>query len=337
VKKYFIAGLLIGLVFVFSGRAEAAGAAAYGVYDCLSGKMLQGKNTEEKMSVASTTKLMTALVAVEKLPPDRVIEVKKEDTGIEGSSVCLKAGERLTVRTLLYGLLLESGNDAATVLARAAAGTVGDFAKAMNRKAEELGMSGSYFVNPSGLEEEGHGSTVKDLCLLMNAVLENDELLTVIGTESITLEGRYFHNHNKLLEKSDACIGGKTGYTRSAGRCLVSAFEAESRRVIIVTLKDPDDWEDHLALYRDYESSLKKTRLCVYCSLPLAGGPYRAIVLKSEFEVRLLPGEAVKASLIAPHFLFGMPLFGEAIARIGIDIGKSRLETKTAVVCGVRY
>jgi len=336
-KKAVMVSITVLIFLMLTVAAGAVGAEAYGVYDCLSGKMTEGKNIEKPMSIASTTKLMTALVASERLDPTQTVEVKPKDTRIEGSSIYLKAGEKVSVETLLYGLLLESGNDAAMTLARATSGSAENFAQDMNQKAAELGMTGSRFANSSGLEQEGHYSTVGDLCILTEKVLENPLLAEIIRTGSITLEGRQFTNHNKLLSKSEACIGGKTGYTKAAGRCLVSAFEIKGRRVILVTLNDGNDWADHMDLFENYKKSLKKTALQVFAFLPLVGGPYREAAFKATFEVWLLPGEKARAVLYAPHFLYGMPRFGEEWAEMALYIGKSRLETKTAAVCGVRH
>lgn len=213
------------------------------------GRVLYEKNAHQPGLIASTTKLLTALTALESGHGlDEEVEIRPEYTGAEGSSLYLKEGERLRLETLLYGLLLHSGNDAALAIAGFCGGSAEGFAREMNRVAQELGMKGSHFTNPNGLDQEGHCSTAYDLALLGRACLKNDALRQMVSTRSIHLEGRSFVNHNKLLWQYPGCIGMKTGYTKRAGRTLVSAAEREGTTLIAVTLNDPDDWRDHAAL-----------------------------------------------------------------------------------------
>ena len=213
------------------------------------GRVLYEKNAHQPGLIASTTKLLTALTALESGHGlDEEVEIRPEYTGTEGSSLYLKEGERLRLETLLYGLLLHSGNDAALAIAGFCGGSAEGFAREMNRVAQELGMKGSHFTNPSGLDQEGHFSTAYDLALLGRACLKNDALRQMVSTRSIHSEGRSFVNHNKLLWQYPGCIGMKTGYTKRAGRTLVSAAEREGTTLIAVTLNDPDDWRDHAAL-----------------------------------------------------------------------------------------
>lgn len=193
---------------------------------------------------------MTALVALESgCPLEEKVVIREEDTRTEGSSLYLRPGEELRLETLLYGLLLQSGNDAALAVARHCGGTVENFVAEMNRCAARLGMTNSRFANPSGLNAEGHCSTARDLALLARACLKNETLAAIAATRSITLEGRSFVNHNKLLWRYGGCVGLKTGYTEKAGRTLVSAAERDGMTLIAVTLDDPDDWRDHAALF----------------------------------------------------------------------------------------
>lgn len=163
----------------------------------------------------------------------------------------LRAGETLTLRELLYGLLLASGNDAAVAVACACAGDVETFVAWMNDKADELGMADTHFANPNGLNAEDHYSTAADMAQLARAVIEHEVLAEIVATKSITLAGRSLTNHNKLLWRYEGCVGMKTGYTDKAGRTLVSCAQRDGQSLIVVTLNDPDDWNDHAALF-DY-------------------------------------------------------------------------------------
>lgn len=247
-----ILALAICLIQVPTAAAVGTNALSAILVEASSGRVLYEKDAQRRLPIASITKLMTALVALESGKGlEDVVEVEEQHTLAEGSSLCLKAGERLTLGTLLYGLMLQSGNDAAAVIAQYCAGDEASFVEKMNRKAEELGMKDTHFANPSGLPDPEHYSTARDMALLARACLEREELREITSTRSITLEGRTFVNHNKLLWRCQGCIGMKTGYTQEAGRTLISAAVRDGMTLVAVTLNDPDDWKDHEALY-DY-------------------------------------------------------------------------------------
>ena len=231
-----------------AGAVETHAAAAV-LMDAGSGRVLYEHSAHEALPIASITKLMTALVALESGHAlDERVTVLPQWTGAEGSSLYLRPGEVLTLETLLYGLLLRSGNDAALAVAEYCAGSEEAFVARMNRRAGELGMQDTHFANPSGLDGAGHASSAYDMALLARACLDNDILRDMVSTQSIAREGRVLTNHNKLLWRYEGCIGLKTGYTQKAGRTLVSAAEREGLTLICVTLNDPDDWADHAAL-----------------------------------------------------------------------------------------
>ena len=231
-----------------AGAVETHAAAAV-LMDAGSGRVLYERDAREALPIASITKLMTALVALESGHAlDERVTVLPQWTGAEGSSLYLRPGEVLTLETLLYGLLLRSGNDAALAVAEYCAGSEEAFVARMNRRAGELGMQDTHFANPSGLDGAGHASSAYDMALLARACLDNDILRDMVSTQSIAREGRVLTNHNKLLWRYEGCIGLKTGYTQKAGRTLVSAAEREGLTLICVTLNDPDDWADHAAL-----------------------------------------------------------------------------------------
>ena len=217
--------------------------------DAESGRVLYEQNIHQPRLIASTTKLMTALVAVEQAEDlDEVVRVKGEWLGSEGSSIYLKAGEEITLRGLLYGLLLQSGNDAAMAIACHTAGSEAEFVALMNLRAAELGMKDSSFANPSGLNDDNHYSTAYDMALAAQACLKNETVAEICATRSITIGTRTFVNHNKLLTRYEGCVGMKTGFTEKAGRTLVSAAAQGGQTLICVTLNDGDDWNDHMKL-----------------------------------------------------------------------------------------
>ena len=222
--------------------------------------MLTEKNSRERMGEASTTKIMTALVIAETMPPDKLITVPSEAVGVEGSSVYLCEGERLSVRELLYALLLESANDAAVALAIASSGSIEAFAEKMNARARALGLCDTNFKNPHGLFDAEHYTTAYDLAMISAEALKIPALREIfatkktqisLGVTDATPDGdgkRYLHNHNKMLSRYEGAIGVKTGFTKRTGRCLVSAAERNGMTLIAVTLNAPDDWRDHTLL-----------------------------------------------------------------------------------------
>ncbi len=236
--------------------ARAAGpstsAASAILVDAGSGRVLYEKDAHTRRGIASTTKLMTALVAAESVTDlNAPVEILREDTLAEGSSMYLRAGETVTVEALLYGLLLQSGNDAALALARFCAGSVAAFVALMNEKAQALGMADTHFANPNGLDAEGHYSTAADMAILAAACMDNELVAKTAACGTASVGGRTFVNHNKLLRLYPGCVGMKTGYTSASGRTLVSAARRDGQLLLCVTLNDPDDWRDHAALF-DY-------------------------------------------------------------------------------------
>jgi len=251
IKRTFLTLLFVVGFFVmpvWAGEKPPISAASAVLYDPLSGVVLYEKNADSRRGMASTTKIMTAIIALEQYDPTQIVEIQREWCGIEGSSMYLKAGERLAVSDLLYGLLLASGNDAATALAGLDPDGPEAFVEKMNRKATELGLNDTHFENPSGLDGESHYTTALELAKLTAYAMELPDFAAIVAAKSVTVAGRTLNNHNRLLREIDAC-GVKTGFTKACGRCLVSAKEQNGRMLICVTLNDPDDWKDHKVLY----------------------------------------------------------------------------------------
>lgn len=226
-------------------------ASAYALMDTRTGELLYSNNENYRLPIASVTKIMTALVVLENAKLDDVVTVTADSCGIEGSSVYLYEGEKISVRDLLYALMLESANDAAVCLSMHVAGSIKEFSKMMNEKAEELGLHNSHFNNPHGLEDPEHYSTAYDMCVVWSEAMSNSTFRQIVGTKNykIDLNGdegyRYLSNHNKLLKSYEYCIGGKTGFTKTAGRCLVTGAKKDDLELVMVTLNAPDDWSDH--------------------------------------------------------------------------------------------
>ena len=329
-KRILAAAAAAFLVLSPMPHAQAADVSASSaiLMDGGTGTVLYEKNAHEPRLIASITKLMTALVALESGHDlKEEITVPAEWTGVEGSSIYLRPGEQVTLETLLYGMLLQSGNDAATAVAQVCAGSVEAFAGQMNAKAVQLGMKDSHFTNPSGLNDEGHYSTAYDMALLAQACLENETLSQIVATKSVALGGRVFTNHNKLLWQYEGCVGMKTGYTEKAGRTLVSAAERDGMTLICVTLNDPNDWADHTALFdrgfADYESLLLAQEGEVLCQVPVSGGLALFCPVSAGAEARLcLPkGKEAERELVLKETALTAPVtqgtvLGEAVFRV---------------------
>jgi len=278
--------------------------------DADTGESLYEKDANTPGLIASCTKIMTALLTLESCDLDEEVEVPAACAGVEGSSIYLRAGEVLTVEDLLYGLLLESGNDAAAALAWHVSGGIEAFADRMNARAAELGLANTAFENPHGLDGEHQYSSARDLAVLTAAALENETFRQIVSTRQITAAGRTMTNHNRLLDLYDGAIGVKTGYTQAAGRILVSAAERDGRTLVCVTLGDPDDWNDHMALL-DYGFARCGARTLaaagqVVCRLPVIGGRRETVAVRAAETVTrvLLDTEEVLRQVYLPRFVY---------------------------------
>ena len=291
------------------------------------------KNADEPMGMASTTKLMTALVVLDSMDPEDIITVSEDAVGIEGSSIYLIKGEQLTVRQLLYALLLSSANDAAAALAIALSGSVEAFSQRMNQRAEAMGLSHTHFTNPHGLYDEDHYTTARELSQIGAEVLRRPLLKEIVSTSKATIphdtvpDQRLLVNHNKLLRTYEGAIGMKTGYTKATGRTLVSAAERNGMTLIAVTLNAPDDWRDHTALldygFASYEKVVIAPAGTVSVSLPLTGGCEDTVRLTNQSELTLiLPrqrseiGYAVEST---GHFCYAPIREGASVGRISVS------------------
>ena len=224
-------------------KSYASNESAYAVMEVSSNRLLKSSNENAKLPMASTTKALTALIVIENIVDlDQIVTIPKEAVGIEGSSIYLKLGEKISVKDLLYGLMLRSGNDAAVALAIHTAGSVEKFVNLMNEKANSLGLKNSHFVNPHGLSAKNHYTSAYDLCVIASEALKNPTFKEIVSTKMHVVEGengeesRYFANKNRILYSYEGANGVKTGYTIEAGRCLIASSERNGMQVVAVAL-----------------------------------------------------------------------------------------------------
>ncbi len=279
--------------------------------DADTGAVLYEKDADTPSLIASTTKIMTGLLVCETCDPDEKVTVPPEAVGVEGSSMYLKAGETLSVRDLLYGMLLQSGNDAATALALHCSGSVEAFAERMNEKARDLGLTNTHFANPHGLDNEENYGSARDLATLTAYALQNPAFAGIVATKTYRTGDRCLVNHNKLLWRCEGAIGVKTGFTKKAGRILVSAAERNGRTLICVTVSAPDDWNDHCSLYDFGFSRYEMTEISQ------AGKSVGTLPLIAEQTVSypLLAGETVTYEFHSDRLF--PPVSGTVIAYLG--------------------
>lgn len=294
--------------------------------DADSGKILLQHNANKKMLIASTTKIMTALIVLENCSCDEKVPIKKEYTNIEGSSLYLRPGEIFTVKELLYGLMLASGNDTAVALAYHTAGSIENFAELMNEKSEELGLKNTSFKNPHGLDEAGHYSTANDLAVIAKSAMQNEQFREIVATKSTSVHERVLANHNKLLWRYKGTLGIKTGYTIQSGRSLVSCAERDGTKFIIVTINDRDDWEDHMALY-NWGFSNFRTEKAIDCSkliyeVPVISGEKPTIIVKPEYDINLLleSNQEFELQVFLPKFIFAPITSNDIIGSIKVFV-----------------
>lgn len=332
-----LAGFLVAVLLVlpFAPRAAAVSAKSAIAIDGTTGQVLFEQNADDRLPMASTTKIMTAITAIEQFDLDRTYTVKPEYTRVEGSSMYLKAGEHITLRETLYGLMLMSGNDAALAVAGECGGKE-HFVALMNDTAARLGLKNTHFDNPNGLDGKTHYTTARELAALAAYAMRNAAFREIVSTKSHT-DGnvRYMKNHNKLLSLYDGTVGVKTGFTKKSGRCLVSAAERNGRRVIAVTLNAPDDWNDHIAMldagFAQYAMCTLHEAGAVLGELPVEGGSVARVPLAADETVTawLLPGEReqLKTTLYGARFRYAPIVAGSAGGTVTYTLHDTMLAT----------
>ena len=345
-KMLGTAALILAAVLFFEIPAKAISAEKAIVVDRVGNTVVFEKNADDRSLIASTTKIMTALLICENCNVLDRVRIPGEAVGVEGSSLYLMEGEVLTVQDLLYGLMLRSGNDAAVALAVYAAGSVEDFARWMNQKALELGMTESHFENPHGLDGKAHYSTARDMAILSLEAMKNPIFQKTVSAKQVRCGDRYLKNHNKLLWRYSGCDGIKTGYTKAAGRILVSSAFRDGRRMVAVTINDPDDWNTHETLLNRGFGRVKKTLLIHRGQrlqyLTVIGGQAQTVPIYSEMDfsfpvaegeraVTLLPGPGFVYAPIAEGGQAGETLVlisGTVVGRIPVYFGRTIEQTE---------
>ncbi len=259
---------------------------------------IYGKSANERHAMASTTKIMTALIALENCELDRVVTISPIAVGIEGSSIYLKAGDKYYMEDLLFALLLQSANDVATAIAIEVGGSVEGFVALMNKKADEMGLKDTHFENPHGLDGKEHYTTAYELALITAEALKNPKFKSIVGTYKktiSTIDGSSkitVVNHNKMLLLYEDAIGVKTGFTKKTGRCLVSAAERDGLTLISVTLNASDDWDDHRKLldygFEKYENRILASKDEINFELPVINGTLATVNCSNKEDVSLI-------------------------------------------------
>lgn len=319
-KKVILSFFLSAVIVFLSVTAFAVGdgevvlsAKSAVAYSPLTRETVYEKNCHEHMPMASTTKIMTALIVCEKLGFDDEITITESDSQTEGSASGLKPGDTVSSGDLIYCMLLPSGNDAANAGARAVSGSIDAFAQLMNEKAHEIGMNDTHFVTPSGLDAPEHYSSAYDMALLASYALENDFLKEVFSSVTHTVETKqgikyYLTNHNRLLKSIEGCCGVKTGFTKKSGRCLVSATHRDSLSLIVVTLNAPDDWNDHKTLIENaFESVYTLNPQKAEINIKVTGSDVKSISASAQIpEIKTFRdiSQDVSVRIIAQKFLY---------------------------------
>ncbi len=294
-------------------------------------KILLSAGSEQQLSPASTTKIMTCLVVLEHCSPDEEVIIPAQACGVEGSSAYLRKGESLTVKDLLYCLMLRSANDAAEALALYTAGSIEAFADMMNEKAHQLQLAHTHFANPHGLSAEGHYTSAADLGKLTCYALENPLFAEIVSTKSIVIgteeNTRTLSNHNRLLYALSGCIGVKTGYTIEAGRCLVTACKRNDTTLVCVTLSCRNDWMTHTALYEYGFKTVRRYSLEEEeFTLPFAGSDIPMAVGHGGYTLLASPDDRVEFVRICPHTLFAPISNEEPIGYISVQLNGKEVD-----------
>lgn len=306
--------------------AVSTSAKAAAVINGDNGEIIYSQNANTRLPMASTTKIMTGLLLCEYGNFHREITVTEEMLKVEGSSMGLLAGDKVTLHDLLYGLMLASGNDAANVIAFVLGGSLDGFVQMMNEKAEELGLTDTHFATPSGLDADDHYTTAYELAKLTQYAMQNDYFAEAVSCEKATLNygnppyKRSLTNHNKMLNLFDGAVGVKTGFTKKSGRCLVSGAKRDGKFVIAVTLNDPNDWQDHANLLEYGLSSIKQTEISPQyssCNIEVIGGEQSEIQLNLEsVTINSLDTENITCEVYLPRFVYAPITEDEVLGKV---------------------
>ena len=360
-KHAKILSAIVAIIMLFSALTPIVSAAdvmadalsvsakAAVLIDASSNRILYSKNADARLPMASTTKIMTALVALELGDPNQSYIIPDKAVGVEGSSIYLVKGERLTLRELIYALMLESANDAAEAIAIIIAGSVEAFADIMNQRAAELGLENTHFENPHGLDHQDHYTTAYELAKLTSFALRNDAFREIVSTNKKTIpfnngeSARLLVNHNKMLRTYQGAIGVKTGFTKRCGRCLVSAAERDGLTLVAVTLNAPDDWRDHTSMlnwgFDNFIRIIPAASGEFKLALPVSGGmeTYALCINTAQIAATLPRNHGTLRCVVeAPRFILAPAKRGDAVGKViyycdNVMLGESPLCIATDV------
>lgn len=339
-----VASLLIGVAENLPSKAVYA--KSYIVMEATTGRVISAANEHERLPMASTTKIMTALIALEQPDVYRYFEVDSNAIRVEGTSMGLQSGFSANLYGLSAGMLLPSGNDGANAAAVQIDGSIERFAERMNKRAQKIGMVDTNFVTPSGLHNENHYSSAYDMALLARTALKNPLFASICGSAAVTVEvgnppqNRTYQNHNKLLTTYEGCIGVKTGFTKKAGRCLVSAAERDGVKLICVTLGASDDWNCHKLLLDDGFSQVKPSELVMdvdlsKLSINVVGGEAEKLSVATQGQTLTCIDEAdvgrIKSRVFLDKFYYAPVKVGDVVGEIRHYLDDSEIATTTLV------
>ena len=324
--KRFAAVLFFFIAFLYNGYARADAAAAV-VLEAQTGRVLYAVNEMQTLPMASTTKIMTALVALENADLSDIVTTGDNAYGVPGTSIYLQKGEQLTLEQMLYGLMLASGNDAAVAIAEHVGGSVSGFCDMMNARARQIGCENTHFVTPHGLPAQQHYTTAYDMALLGSYAVKKPAFRSLCSCKTKTVSFDEpdikvtFTNHNRLLSSYEGAFGIKTGFTKKSGRCLVSAAERNGICFVCVTLNDGDDWNDHRKMLDFAFESVSTQTVDVKdtYSVPVEGGAVSSVslIVKAEFFCSV-SGEKknIEARVCLPKFVYAPLMKGDAVGKI---------------------
>lgn len=337
--KRVLCVLLCVLIFAFTFNTTACAkelslsAQAYVLYCVENGSVVLSQNENVRMKPASTTKVMTTLLALEAAKENDVLVKFKPDMIAEGSSMYLKNGDTVHLSDLAKGMMMASGNDAANAVALTLSDSFDDFSLLMNKKAEKIGMGSTHFVTPSGLDDENHYTTALDMAYLFSYALENEQFCEIAKSKSLDVnfltpqKTVTYQNHNRLLSLYPHCIGGKTGFTKSAGRCLVSAARKDGVTLVCVTLNAGDDWNDHIKMY-DYgfeKFGAVDTKSAEKLSVSVVGGQKDSVELFVKETTKAVTDKEsikdIKRTVYLPSFLYAPVTFGDYVGTVCYTLG----------------
>ena len=334
-----IGALLFSLLTVYASaegsralqKKPSVSARSAALYEPTTKQFLFTKNPDERLPMASTTKIMTAIVALENADLQDYVKIDERAVGVEGSSAYLKANEIIPLEELIYALMLQSANDAAESIAYHISGDIQSFAALMNEKAKAIGLCDTNFENPHGLDSDNHYTTARDLAIIAACALEKPFLRTVCSTYKKTFKSegrrRTYVNHNKLLLRIDGAVGLKTGFTKKSGRCLVGAAERDNLMLISVTLDAPNDWNDHEAMLNCGFSTLEMVKLIdkdeLSFDIPVINSQGRTLIVKCQDDVaKVMPKQAreIKQHVKLPSILVAPIKRGDTVGTVIVTV-----------------